>query len=78
MVRKKELQALKDYLERWIKDHKDSPLHLIDISLHLRTIEDFKIKSRMGSLVKPKKKTMRCTTKLNYADIKEFDHPQSD
>ena len=52
MVKKEELQMLRDYLERWIEDHKNRPLHLIDISLHLRNIEDFRIKSRMGSLIK--------------------------
>lgn len=57
MVTKKELRTLRDYLERWVENHKNSSLHIIDISLHLKEIECFTTKSKMDSLIKSDKLT---------------------
>ncbi len=33
-------QKLIEYLERFIEEHKDTPIHLIDVSLHMMTLKE--------------------------------------
>ena len=63
-------QKLKIMMKEYIE------LDFMDTMKYIVAEETIKKINKKSS--KPKTKNLRCTTKLNYGDIKEFDHSQSD